>query len=161
MSPATDVVVDPPTHPADSDVPTADAALTDGDYFGYLTALDPAARTVSVDIAQWLSGPAADRAAQEDGLIEPGEHVPNDFYVRNQLKAVRVVPLADSVLVTVARCPQVCAQYAGTLAGLAASLDTVTQDDASLAAAYRGRYSQYWLAVRGGRVERIDEQYVP
>ena len=36
------------------------------------------------DPALWLSGATANRAAIEDGVIRPGETVPNDYYIRNE-----------------------------------------------------------------------------
>ena len=55
-------------------------------HYGYLRSL---VRTgtryrMRFDPALWLSGQTANRAAIEDGVIPPGETVPNDYYIRNE-----------------------------------------------------------------------------
>lgn len=50
---------------------------------------------IVADYAQWLTGEEANRAAIEDGVIEEGDTVPNDYYVRNQNPQLRTLPLAD------------------------------------------------------------------
>ena len=35
------------------------------------------------DRAEFLTGAAAQRAAEADGVVEPGEPVPNDYYIRD------------------------------------------------------------------------------
>lgn len=41
-------------------------------------------RYLSIDYAEMLSGREAQRAAVEDGVIQPGETLDNDYYIRNQ-----------------------------------------------------------------------------
>lgn len=143
-----------------STVPSGNGPLADGDYYGFLSAVDVSAHTAKFDVAQWFTGDAANRAAQEDGEIKPGETVPNDYYVRNASTFVRTVPLADFVLVSRVDCNAGCGDRAGTLAGLAESFRTATAST-GFDAAYRGKYTSYWLKVEHGKVVRIDEQYRP
>jgi hypothetical protein len=133
--------------------------LPDGRWYGFLRGLDLERAVAAFDVAQWLVLDDATAAAIEDGQIAEGDTVPNDHYVRNESSRVRDVPLADDVVVTVARCPSRCGQFLGDLAGLAASFDT--GERLFLDAPYRGEQSSYWLTIVAGQVTGIDEQYVP
>jgi len=152
-------IVPEPTHPALSKTVNDSQPLVNGDYVAFLNAIDLGSKTAVVDIAEWLTGPAAVQAAIGDGHIRPGEALPNDYYLRNVNPLTRRVPLATPVTVTVARCPTGCATYAGTLEGLAQALSH-PDPHADLAAAYRPA-SLYWLRIVDGEIVRIDEQYRP
>jgi hypothetical protein len=146
-------------HPLNSTVPRAGQVLRSGQYFGAIKSIDIRSRTLTFDVEQWLSGAAANRAAVTAGEIQPGENVPNDFFVVNASHELRRLPIAHAVTVTVARCPGACAQYLGTLDGLA---DSFTHPrDFDLGSPYRGAQTIYWLTLQSGEVTRIDEQYTP
>jgi len=115
--------------------------------------------TVMVDIARWWAGPEAVKAAVEHGFIRPGQALPNGYYIRNDSPMLRTLPLAPTVVVTVARCPTGCSTFGGTLDGLAAAL-AHPNPRATLADDYRPQ-SLYWLEIANGAVVRIDEQYLP
>jgi hypothetical protein len=53
------------------------------------------------DPAILLRGPAAQRAAVQDGAIRPGEPVPNDVYVVDETPRTLTFPVARSARVTV------------------------------------------------------------
>jgi hypothetical protein len=143
-------------------VPTGDDALVDGTYFGYIRAANNLGRTIDFDVAQWFTGSAANSAAEQDGSIEPGEGVPNDYYVRNASTLVRTLPVVSEVAVTATGCIGGCGiQFAGSFDGLADSFDPNSNPHPTLDDQYRGPHSQYWVTVEGGSVIRIDEQYVP
>ena len=136
--------------------------LADGRYFGYIRALEADAdrAKISLDVAAWLTGEQAEKAAREDGAIAPGEPVSNDYYVRNAQRDVAVLEVADRVRVTAVRCPDSCRDgVRGDFAGLARSFDD--PGPKTLADDYRGPQSQYWVTVQDGVVTAIDEQYVP
>lgn len=148
-----------PRFPENSKVPSGDGPLASGEYFGYLKSIDLTTGDVTFDIAQWLSGDAANKAAVEDGVIEEGDGVPNDYYVRNNSKRLRSIVMREDTVITVARCAAECGQFTGSIAGLAASLkDTKPYN---LDAPYRGQRAYYWLTVKDNVVQRIDEQFVP
>jgi hypothetical protein len=134
--------------------------LPDGRQFGYLTDADAQSRLVTFDLAQWLSGDAANRAAVEDGQIEQGEEVANDSYVRNINRRTRVLRMSPDARIVIARidCTPTC-DPAGTFEGLAGSFDDDTPHD--LYSPYRGADTQYWITVRDGVVVEIEEQYSP
>jgi hypothetical protein len=147
-------------HPLNSRVPRAGTPLVSGQYFGQIRTIDLEHRRLTFDVQQWLSGEAANEAAAAAGEIEPGDGVPNDYYIRNVSKAVRTLRLASHVTVTVSRCQGACGQYLGSIRGLAQSFQDNVRN-ADLAAPYRGADSIYWITLRSGLVTRIDEQYTP
>lgn len=72
---------------------------TDGDMFAYLTAVD--GDSIIVDPAAMLTGDAAREAAEEDGVIRPGQDLPNDFYIQNHEPGPLSIGVAPGVGVTV------------------------------------------------------------
>ncbi len=130
--------------------------------FGYIHSVDPPSSppTISFDRAQFLTGPAANEAAVEDGRIATSDTVPNDYYIRNESEDVEKLPIATAVRVTAVRCPTSCREgVAGDFDALAASFSQPGRR--SLNDDYRGAQSQYWITVEDGVVVRIDEQYLP
>ena len=107
-----------------------------------------------VDPAEFLSGLTAQRAAVEDGVIGPGEAVPNDYYTRDdshRLLTFRVRPRAHVTVMS---------------RGPKATSITV----AELARALAGRQTAhplwepqagYCIRVAGDTVVSLDQQYVP
>lgn len=139
-----------------------ESSLPDGRHYGYIESIDrsSAPATISIDTADFLTGEAANRAAVEDGFIQEGESVPNDYYVRNPDTAVAVVPVADDVRVTRVHCPAGCEEGApGRFDDLAESF--LDPEPKTLEDEYRGADSQYWVSVEDGEVVSIDEQYLP
>ena len=134
----------------------------DGRHFGYVQSVDASASpaTISVDVAEFLSGEAAQAAAVEDGVIAEGEPVPNDYYVRNPAKDAVTLDVAEDVRVTHVQCPGSCAEgIPGQFDAFASSFDD--PGEKTLEDEYRGSQSQYWITVRDGEVVAIDEQYLP
>lgn len=63
---------------------TAAPALADGEWFGFVSVAGAGeGLIVSFDDAQMLTGEAARQAAVDAGIIEPGEDLPNDFFIAN------------------------------------------------------------------------------
>jgi hypothetical protein len=137
------------------------ATLADGRHFGYVRAVDPAAEpaTIDFDVADFLRDQLADGAAVEDGVIRPGEPVPNDYYIRNDDESVETLELSPQVKVTHVQCPTSCTEgLRGDFAAFAASFEHTGQ---TLNDEYRGAESQYWVTLADGEVVAIDEQYLP
>jgi hypothetical protein len=137
---------------------TTTAAPAD-EHFGYIrsvSATGPAA-TLAFDEAEFLTGEEAQQAAEKDG-VQPGEAVPNDYYIRNPDKATTTYPIANDARITAKRCPPCRHGKPGELAPFLASFMKGRQ---TYAQPYRGKYGLYWLNVADGRVVAIDEQYVP
>ncbi len=138
------------------------ATVADGRHFGYVQSVDATATppTIEVDVAEFLSGEAANAAAVEDGVIAEGESVENDYYIRNPAKDVLTLDAAEDVRVTHVQCPAGCTEgIPGQFDELAASFDD--PGEKTLLDEYRGSQSQYWITVRDGDVVAIDELYLP
>ncbi|HZA19271.1 MAG TPA: hypothetical protein VE889_00335 [Actinomycetota bacterium] len=143
--------------------PTPTRALADGRQFGYISAVDlqgsedlDAAGALTFDPADWWVGDEANQAAVEDGVIEPGESVPNDYYIRNREKDAVSVDLAEDVELLVVDWPNCCDSIVGDLQRFA---DSFTTKDPT--GAYVGSRSPYWVTVDGGQVVEIEELYLP
>jgi len=147
--------------PATTQTPTStQPAPSSAEHFGYIRSVSTAgpAATLAFDEAEFLTGKAAQKAAEEDGAVEPGEPVPNDYYVRNSDKTTQTLRLANDAKITAKRC-KLCRH--GRPGELGPFLASFMQGRQTYADPYRGKYSQYWLTIRDGEVVAIDEQYVP
>lgn len=109
------------------------------------------------DPAFWLGGTTADRAAVEDGVIEPGEGVPNDYYVRDESSRLLtyVVP-ADARATVLTRGPRNTRVTVRELAEIVKGRNP------------RGRTLfdprndlGYWIRVTLDKVRSLDQQYRP
>ncbi len=147
----------------EDDEPRADSpppGLETSEHFGFIrsvdTSIDPV--TIEFDEAEWLSGEAAQQAAEQDGVVAPGEPVANDYYVRNPDKSTRPWELAPDAKVTATRCEPCRGGKPGKLEDFLASFSKRGQ---TYADDYRGAESQYWIVVEEQLVVSIDEQYRP
>jgi hypothetical protein len=135
-------------------------AIQTAEQFGFIrsvdTSTDPA--RLEFDEAEWLMGEAAQQAAVQDGQLEPGQPVANDYYVRNLDKGTRVLEVAPDAAVTAIRC-QLCRD--GKPGKLTDFLASFSKKGQTYNDEYRGAESQYWLTIEDGRVLAIDEQYRP
>jgi hypothetical protein len=113
---------------------------------GYVMRVDPAA---------FLSGLTATRAAIEDRVIEPGENVPNDYYIRNESPRRLTYRISATARVTV------------ITKGIHATRISVSE----LAQIVRGKNPRnrplfepengFWIRVAGDRALALDQQYTP
>lgn len=93
-------------------------------------------------------------------MIEEGESVENDYYVRNPDETTVDLPITSDVSVTHIHCNGGCREdLPGTLEDLAASF--ADPEPKTLLDEYRGSESQYWVTVQDGEVAAIDELYLP
>jgi hypothetical protein len=124
--------------------------MQDGRYFGFISQIEitPGRSPVAVvfDEAEFLSGAAAQKAAEEDGAVPPGEPVSNDYYIRYGDRKPTRLEVAKDVRVTVVRCPSSCREgNPGRFPALLTGAD----------------HPPYWVTTADGVVTRIDQQYVP
>jgi hypothetical protein len=140
--------------------PSPQPAQSPAERFGYIRSVSTAgpAATLAFDEAEFLTGKAAQKAAEEDGAVEPGEPVPNDYYIRNPDKTTQTFRIANDAKITADRCKPCRHGRPGELGPFLAAL---MQGRQTYADPYRGKYSQYWLTIDDGVVVAIDEQYVP
>ena len=130
------------------------------EHFGYIRSVSTAGPTATLafDEAEFLNGKEAQRAAEEDGVVEPGEAVPNDYYIRNPDKTTKTIPISNDAEITARRCP-LCRH--GRPGELDPFLGAFMKGRQTYAEPYRGKYALYWLTIENGSVVAIDEQYVP
>jgi hypothetical protein len=130
------------------------------EHFGYIRSVSTAGpvATLAFDEAQFLTGSDAQKAAAEDGVVPPGEPVPNDYYIRNPDKTTRTIRIANDAKITAKRC-QPCRN--GQPGELGPFLASFMKGRLTYADPYRGKNSLYWLTIEDGEVVAIDEQYVP
>jgi hypothetical protein len=136
---------------------SASPALAEGRSFGAIKSVDAATSTLMFDLEQFFSGEAADKAAQEDGVIGPGEHVDNDVYIRNVNPLLRTVPISATVNISIIRWTNCCEdRLSPTLATFAQAFPGPGPTDD-----FHGPNSAYWLTVKNGAIVKIEEQYFP
>ena len=130
------------------------------EHFGFIRSISTAgpAATLAFDEADFLTGKAAQKAAEEDGVVPPGEPVPNDYYIRNRDKTTQTLRIANDAKITAKRC-QLCRH--GRDGRLEPFLASFMKNDLDYGTPYRGRNGLYWLTISDGEVVAIDEQYVP
>jgi hypothetical protein len=127
--------------------------------FGYAKGVTPQGKgfLVRVDPAEYLSGETANRAAIEDGVIAPGDVVPNDHYIRDEGHRLLTYRIAAGARVTVLT-------YSG---GIRQTRIPV----AELAQIVKGRNPRkrhlfepkngFWIRVASDRALSLDQQYSP
>lgn len=109
------------------------------------------------DPAFWLGGVTANRAAAEDGVVQPGEPVPNDYYIRDESHKLLTYVVPAQARVTV----------------LDRRLRPFRISVAQLAQVVKGRNPTgrqlfdrqnsfgFWILASTDRVRSIDQQYQP
>ena len=133
--------------------------LADGKYFGAFYAVgatqDPP--RLLIDLEQFFRGDAANQAAQEDGVLPPGESIPNDVYIRNVSPRWRMVEVDPGTKVALTTYPfgQIDAPQVVTFARFGAMYNSGNDRFQIL------HWSPYWIRVHDGRVVSIHQQYMP
>jgi hypothetical protein len=77
--------------------PPGAEAIADGTWFAMVTVGEDETgeMTLGVDLADMLSGEEARQAAIEDGVIEDGEDLPNDFYIDNDDQILELLHVTE------------------------------------------------------------------
>lgn len=158
------VAVSAPSSPAETAGPALTrlpraAAAGELSQYGHVKALTRRGTRFQLrfDPAFWLGGVTANRAAAEDGVVEPGEPVPNDYYIRDESHELLTYLVPASAKVTV----------------LDKQLRPFRITAAELAQVVKGRnptgrplYDRsnglgFWVLVDLDTVKAIDQQYQP
>lgn len=147
-----------------SDAPASGDGLEDGDFFGSVLAVDPDARTITVDLGVFYGGAAATAWAREHApeLLEDGMDLPpSGFEVVDDVERSRTVALAPDAVVTgfCIRPDGVVVQQARDLAGLTGPGDASCSATSRVDGAVGGA-SRFWVDVRGGEVVQLVGQYL-
>lgn len=130
-----------------------DDSLADGRHAGYVRSVDPAGRTMVVDVIQFLTGDAARNASAADGH---GGDVPNDYYIRNVNPKLRTLTFADVVEVTL-----LDSSVGGTDAARSVPADIATLARVVQLRVGPGDGTPFWITIAAGRVVKVEEQYLP
>jgi hypothetical protein len=147
-----------------SDAPASGDGLEDGDFFGSVLAVDPGARTITVDLGVFYGGAAAgDWAGQHaPDLLDGGSLPPNGYVVVDDVQRSRTVRLAPGAAIT-----GFCVLPDGEVVQQARELAGLTEDGdpgciaTSAVGGQVGGSSRFWLDVRGGEVAQLVGQYLP
>ena len=134
---------EPPTTLADSD-DTGKSELEDGRHFGYWKTFE-IGDTIAYgefDLAYFLSGDAAAKAAKEHGDQSPP---PNDYYIVNDNPKLRTLIAEGDTKVMV----------------LGGDGTKLTASNVADFAVDRNQTSGYWVTIVKGIVTEIEEQYQP
>jgi hypothetical protein len=135
--------------PSDSQSPS----LENGHHFVYVKSASRSENgkaRVRFDLAYFYQGERAEREA-----AERGDEVVSGYYIVNDNPRLRTLPLDDEVEVEYIPASRCCELQAGDLdAWIEAVLETNPTD-------YPGTNVPWWLTVEGGRITRIEQQYLP
>ncbi|HEU0131449.1 MAG TPA: hypothetical protein VFQ85_10725 [Mycobacteriales bacterium] len=122
--------------------------LADGRHYAYAKALDTAKRTVVIDVVQFLTGKAAQQAAEEDGQEA------FEYYVRNQSTRLRTLSFVPAL-------PVVVNTLTASETGSSSADKTITVAKwASYFAKGEAQQRLYIFTVQGGVVVKVREQYL-
>jgi hypothetical protein len=123
--------------------------LENGRYPTYIIKVRPGARSVTLDLVQFFTGPAASKAAEEDHALEVPP--PNDYWIRNANMLLRTLPVSADARVTVNT--------------LAAEETGSASEDVKVTLTKLGSYDLsnhlFWVTVRADMVTRMTEQFLP
>ncbi|MDP9226419.1 MAG: hypothetical protein M3P18_21790 [Actinomycetota bacterium] len=132
--------------------------IADGRYLAFIEAIgaNQTPPLIVIDVAQWFEGKAADRAARKDGIIPPGQHFPNDYYIRNASPAWRTLQIAPEPRVSM------LTWHDGALGWSRVTLGRLATAFTSPNARHAGtNMSPFWVRIEGGLVSGIHQQYTP
>lgn len=130
-----------------------DDSLDDGRHAGYVRSVDADARTMVVDVIRFLTGDDARTASMADGN---GAEVANDYYIRNVNPKLWTLPFAEAVDVTL-----LDSSVGGSDAARSVPADVATLARVTALRMAPGDGNPFWITVAGGRVVKVEEQYLP
>jgi hypothetical protein len=159
VAPTATVPTSPTSPPSESpseepsESPTPEPVIEDGKHFVFVErgkVGDP--DTLTFDLAIFLTGKEADKAAAEAGDEVP---VPNDVYIINDNPKLRTVPVAPTAKVLLLKWSECCDVMVSVAFKQFAGYLTDPTDD------FYGKLSPYWIRVKGGEIVKIQEQFLP
>ena len=129
--------------------------------YGHVTSLVRAGDhyVLRFDPALLLSGLTANKAAEEDGAVEPGEPVPNDNYVVDEGHRAFMYVVPGDAKVTVLTRDGDPAQLGATPVSVA-ELAKIVHGTSDLPL-YEPLDTGVWITIDGDTVRSIDQQYKP
>jgi hypothetical protein len=145
------------SEPSSSGTPEPSASespvLEDGHHFVYVkkaSVSDSGKAKIRFDLALFYTGAKAEAVAADHG-----DQVVDGYYIVNDNPRLRTLPVADDVEVEYVPLSNCCELHPGNIdAWLEAALATNPTD-------YAGTNVPWWFTVEGGKITRIEEQYLP
>ncbi len=130
-------------------------------HYGYVRSLTPTGSRylLRFDPALWLGGVTANRAAEEDKVVKPGEGVPNDYYVRNESKRALTFLVPGGAKATVITTSGGLRSTRVPVSELAQIVKGKNPKGRALMA--RSNHLGFWIAVSVDKVRSLDQQYQP
>jgi hypothetical protein len=114
--------------------------------------VDGGTRRLEIDYAEMLTGAAADAAAVEAGLISPGEHADNDYFIRNVNPALRTFAVSPGATffddTGSSEVPITWEAFLGYWTGAPAE-------------AAEKRAGPWWIEREGASVVKVNRQFIP
>jgi hypothetical protein len=110
------------------------------------------------DPALFLTGVTANRAAEDDKVIAPGEGVPNDYYIRDESRRVLTYVMPTSARVTVIT--NGSRGFRATRVPVA-ELDRILAGENPRSRKLYGPRLGFWVRVESDTVRSLDQQYQP
>jgi hypothetical protein len=146
----------PTPEPSETDAPepseSGSAILEDGRHLVYVDTAFPSEdgpARVRFDLVYFSTGAEAEEVAEDHG-----EDAPNGYYIENDNPRLRTLPLADEVEVAYVPEGRCCELQPGNVdAWLESVLETAQTDYPEDA--------PWWITVEGGRITRIEQQFLP
>ena len=167
-------VSNPYTNPIKREGSSPARLIGDGRYFGYVRAADAESQPpeISFDVAQFFFGKDVQKAAEADGVVSPGDPVPNDHYQRNPVQEDRALQLAPEAVVSAGSpasflLSHVSRETRKKCGSQPPGAGCVSLPEFFAAARQIKDYASgypgipVWVTIRDGLVVRIDEQYFP
>jgi hypothetical protein len=129
--------------------------------YGYIRSLERKGDhyVMRFDPALFTSGVTANTAAAEDGVVEPGEPVPNDNYVVNESRRLYTYLVSPTAHVTVLTRHGDPAQFGATPITVAQLAQLVS--GAKPATLFEGLDTGFWMRVHVDTACALDQQYKP
>ncbi|MGH2808103.1 MAG: hypothetical protein ACRDKT_12610, partial [Actinomycetota bacterium] len=131
------------------------ASLPDGRHFGVVEAAG--ATGLAFNEQRLLTGDEATQAAREDGMIGPGETVPNDYYIDDDNAAVRGMSVLRDVEVFLETSPR------DGMVNLAEwdYADFVCMFESGDPVDRANVQFPFWITVERGIVTKLEQQFLP
>ena len=129
-------------------------SLEDGHHFVYVkraSTSDNGTTRIRFDLAYFYQGQRAEREA-----AERGDEVVSGYYIVNDNPRLRTMRLADEVAVEYIREDQCCELQPWNVDDWTEAIGLSTDP-----ANYPGTDVPWWFTVEGGRITRIEQQYLP
>lgn len=135
------------------------APFRDGKYLGYIHNVDTSGLIILFDDAIWLTGAVAQEAAIEAGRCTAetrSECLPNDYFIKNTKIRDEIVPLDEATLLFMQTWKiEETGEIAEREIGLTDFADLINNQS------LHWQQLPYNISIQNGKINRIEEVYIP